>query len=213
MPKTLMVSKAFLAVERPRTQWWVTSVSCPVAKAGISPVGGKRFPRIEFIWVYNNPQKRIEKAHPSKLVKNLKLFHFFVCFIYPAHDHFGQGKSSATPWQKKMKNGFSMFQYVSVHAKNCRFPPSGDLLGYVPTDASFQCMSGLKGKRMVKETVKPYFTVKKTPKRGLEEVFGSIDLNWLFHVLFRLEISVTGAGLAKVLSFRDMHYFQWKASP
>ena len=75
-------------------------------------------------------------------------------------------------------------------------------------------MSGLKGKRMVQETVKPYFIVKKkAPKRGLEGVFGSIDLNWLFHVLFRLEISVTGAGLAKVLAFRDMHYFQWKASP
>jgi len=66
---------------------------------------------------------------------------------------------------KKMKNGFSMFQYVSVHAKDCRFPPSGDLLGYVPTDASFQCMSGLKGKRMVQETVKPYFIVKKSTKK------------------------------------------------
>ena len=85
MPKTLMVSKAFLAVARPRTQWWVTSVSCPVAKAGVSPVGGKRFPRIESYgstMVYNNPQKRIEKANPSKLVKNLKLFHFFVCFMF-----------------------------------------------------------------------------------------------------------------------------------
>ena len=118
MPKTLMVSKAFLAVARPRTQWWVTSVSCPVAKAGVSPVGGKRFPGIESYgstMVYNNPQKRIEKANPSKLVKNLKLFHFFVCFIYPAHDHFGQGKSSATPWQKNEK----WFQYVSVCFSSC----------------------------------------------------------------------------------------------
>ena len=116
MPKTLMVSKAFLAVERPRTQWWVTSVSCPVAKAGISPVGGKRFPRIEFIWVYNNPQKRIEKAHPSKLVKNFETVPFLCVFYISRAWSFWAGQILCDALAKKNEK---MFQYVSVCFSSC----------------------------------------------------------------------------------------------